>query len=332
MSLPIGFFSPLPLPIMVPFMFMQSAAMALAFGSFFQYGKRKLSAMPNEEFNALTPEALTAKLMSNVNNMIPTVEQSFKQMEHLNIAILEAMAKYLGQGIDYFAGLLSGKTTIDTGSGNFNIGNIPSGLSEVSGLTALNDYLNKLNLDTGQQSAAAPIGPTGGPYTTPAPTGFTYPRNAGTFAGRTLRRAEQVFASMKRSDLTILWQNTSNRDLKLHVLGWMRNNPGPSAKTLADAPAAIGASGATGDTLKISTLFNELEILMATVVKTKRLWKSVPSTNTNSLRYQLAFRSATSKWLIKAKAYNRFVQSVRRANLTIDTFKSLSAGRNTAKT
>ncbi len=80
-------------------MFMQSAAMALGFGSFFQYGKRKISSMSNEEFNALTPEALTAQLLSNVNNMIPSVQSSFKQMEQMNVLILDAMANYFSQGV-----------------------------------------------------------------------------------------------------------------------------------------------------------------------------------------------------------------------------------------
>ncbi len=82
-------------------MFMQSAAMALGFGSFFQYGKRKVSAMSNEEFNVLTPEALTAQLMSSINNMIPTVEQSFHQMEQMNEMILQAMAKYFDQAVGF---------------------------------------------------------------------------------------------------------------------------------------------------------------------------------------------------------------------------------------
>ncbi len=326
MSLPIGFFSPLPLPIMVPFMFMQSAAMALGFGSFFQYGKRKLSAMSNKEFNALTPEALAAQLMSNVNNMIPTVEQSFKQMEHMNVLILEAMAKYFDQATSFLFKWLKGGAAQASENFSQEFQDIGTGITNFFDPNF--NVQDEKNL--GSQASFA-TGPVSQPITG-GPSQFTYPSNAGTFAGRTLRRAEAVFASMKRSDLTILWQNTKNRDLKLHVLGWMRNNPGTTAKTLADAPAAISASGATGDTLKISTLFNELAKLMATVVKAKRLWKSVPSTHANSFKWATAYRSATNKWLIKAKAYNRFVQSVRRANLTLDTFKSLSAGRNTPKT
>ncbi len=89
-------------------MFMQSAAMALGFGSFFQYGKRKISSMSNDEFNALTPEALTSQLLSNVNNMIPPVQDSFRQMEQMNVMILAAMAKYFEQGIDYLEKWIQG--------------------------------------------------------------------------------------------------------------------------------------------------------------------------------------------------------------------------------
>ncbi len=90
-------------------MFMQSAAMALGFGSFFQYGKRKVSAMSNEEFNVLTPEALTSQLLSNINNMIPTVGESFRQMEQMNVMILEAMSKYFSQGVEFLDRWITGR-------------------------------------------------------------------------------------------------------------------------------------------------------------------------------------------------------------------------------
>ncbi len=72
----IGFFMPLPLAMMIPFMGIQSAVMAKQFGENFQYGKRRISAMDNDEFNKLTP----AKLMSNANRelaeMIPAMKDS----------------------------------------------------------------------------------------------------------------------------------------------------------------------------------------------------------------------------------------------------------------
>ncbi len=67
---------PLPLAMMIPFMGIQSAVMAKQFGENFQYGKRRISAMDNDEFNKLTP----AKLMSNANkelaDMIPAMKDS----------------------------------------------------------------------------------------------------------------------------------------------------------------------------------------------------------------------------------------------------------------
>ncbi len=92
----IGFFAPLPLPIMIPFMAMQSAAMANAFGTFFQYGKRKISSMTNEDFNKLTPDDLTQMNLQTTKDMIPHLETSFKQMDELNRAVLHAFGDFIG--------------------------------------------------------------------------------------------------------------------------------------------------------------------------------------------------------------------------------------------
>jgi len=54
----IGGFSPMPLGIMAPFMAYQSATMAYAFGLNYEFGKRKIKSMSNEEFNSLSPEKL----------------------------------------------------------------------------------------------------------------------------------------------------------------------------------------------------------------------------------------------------------------------------------
>ncbi len=54
MVLPVSGFLPVPLPMMIPFMGAQSLVIGKMFGVGFQYGKRKISAMSNEEFNKLT--------------------------------------------------------------------------------------------------------------------------------------------------------------------------------------------------------------------------------------------------------------------------------------
>ncbi len=58
MSSPISGFTAIPNPQMLAFMPIQSYLMMYFAGSGWQYGKRKISAMSNEEFNKLTPEQL----------------------------------------------------------------------------------------------------------------------------------------------------------------------------------------------------------------------------------------------------------------------------------
>ncbi len=81
-------FMPLPLPMMIPFMGIQSAVMAKQFGENFQYGKRRISAMTNEEFNKLTPLIMLQENASTIKSMIPTMEQSLRDMRPMTEFIL----------------------------------------------------------------------------------------------------------------------------------------------------------------------------------------------------------------------------------------------------
>lgn len=73
----IGFFSPLPLAYMVPFMVAQSLAMMEAAGRGWQFGKRKISAMPNKEFNKLEYIDMWNDSTANVRDMLPGLEKMF---------------------------------------------------------------------------------------------------------------------------------------------------------------------------------------------------------------------------------------------------------------
>ncbi len=95
MSLPIGFFAPLPLPMMIPFMGIQSAVMAEQFGTMFQYGKRRISAMSNEEFNALTFEKLQSQMTTQLQGMIPQMQQQIQAMKPLVEIILKEFGNYI---------------------------------------------------------------------------------------------------------------------------------------------------------------------------------------------------------------------------------------------
>ncbi len=93
--LPIGFFAPLPLPMMIPFMGIQSAVMAEQFGTLFQYGKRRISAMSNEEFNKLTPEMLQERITTQIQGMIPEMEKQIQAMRPMVLVIMKEFAEYV---------------------------------------------------------------------------------------------------------------------------------------------------------------------------------------------------------------------------------------------
>ncbi len=87
----IGFFAPLPLAIMIPFMAAQSAAMAQAFGTYYQYGKRKISSLTNEEFNRLTPEKLFSDIQGDVRAMIPHMASAMTAVGPLQDKIISEL-------------------------------------------------------------------------------------------------------------------------------------------------------------------------------------------------------------------------------------------------
>ncbi len=101
---------PLPLAMMIPFMGIQSMVMAKQFGENFQYGKRRISAMSNDEFNKLTP----AKLLSNANDelksQIPLMEASMTDMRNFQQFIVKEFLLTIRSIIDAGLGKLIGLT------------------------------------------------------------------------------------------------------------------------------------------------------------------------------------------------------------------------------
>ncbi len=80
MSSPISAFTAVPNPQMLAFMATQSFLMMQMAGAGWQYGKRKISAMKNEEFNALTVTSLLQSETADVRAAIPTIIQSINDM------------------------------------------------------------------------------------------------------------------------------------------------------------------------------------------------------------------------------------------------------------
>ncbi len=306
MSLPIGFFSPLPLPIMVPFMFMQSAAMALGFGSFFQYGKRKISSMSNEEFNALTPEALTAQLMSSVNNMIPTVQSSFKQMEQMNVLILDAMATYFSQGVAKLDQWI-------TQRGQNFVQNIQTGITDPIGdaISGFVDSGGQLFPSAGAEEVPPPLTVENAKYNaneTYALRWINPERKIVNFGNITLKELRFLInLRVKKQLFNKIW-----RSLGAILLKKEKELSKPSGKT---TDQAIKESGATG-------VVKEIAIFTATIKRKLNEYRQALITGTATQK-----KTVLRQVLNQIKLYNQLVQGTRSISntLVIDSAKSLQA-------
>ncbi len=95
MSLPISGFMPIPLAIMPPFMAYQSLVMGDAFGRAFQFGKRKISAMGNEEFNKLDIVTMFETISNEYTRMIPSVEKAMSQSVELQVSIVKELLRVI---------------------------------------------------------------------------------------------------------------------------------------------------------------------------------------------------------------------------------------------
>ncbi len=113
----IGLFAPLPLAIMIPFMAAQSFAMGEAFGKSFQFGKRKISSMSNEEFNKLTAEQVHAEVQADITKMIPHMKASFETMEKFQSDVVNSIIKGIAETI----GNLGGALTTSTSASSFDV-------------------------------------------------------------------------------------------------------------------------------------------------------------------------------------------------------------------
>lgn len=122
----LGLFAPLPLPVMIPFMGYQSLVMGEAFGLSYQYAKRKISAMSNEEFNKLTIPEVQKMLKNDIQSAIPTMKASMddmvtlqKDMINYAVAALAALPKQI---FDAVVGVASGGQTVQQGEGGLPVG------------------------------------------------------------------------------------------------------------------------------------------------------------------------------------------------------------------
>lgn len=73
----------------------QSLMMGDAFGKGFQYGKRKISSMSNEEFNALTPEDLARTITTDYTAIIQQMGPAFEDSRAFQSLILQELGNII---------------------------------------------------------------------------------------------------------------------------------------------------------------------------------------------------------------------------------------------
>ncbi len=95
LSLPLSAFTAVPNPQMMAFMGAQSFVMMEMAGIGWQYGKRRISAMSNKEFNELTPELLFEKQTQMLERLIPTVEKSMNDMTPMMRTIIQQYGEFV---------------------------------------------------------------------------------------------------------------------------------------------------------------------------------------------------------------------------------------------
>ncbi len=95
MSSPLSGFTAVPNPQMLAFMGAQSFIMMYQAGEGWQYGKRKISAMSNEDFNKLTPEIVMQKQAVVLKNSLDTIQKSMNDMTPMISTIVEQYGDFI---------------------------------------------------------------------------------------------------------------------------------------------------------------------------------------------------------------------------------------------
>ncbi len=125
MSSPISGFTAIPNPQMLAFMPIQSYLMMYFAGSGWQYGKRKISAMSNEEFNKLTPERLLEQHSDELKRVMPTLEKTLNDVTPLIKILVEQYGDFIKEALKALPQALQ---NIIGGGGEFSTTSAGTGL------------------------------------------------------------------------------------------------------------------------------------------------------------------------------------------------------------
>ncbi len=282
-------FLPIPLAMMIPFMGAQSLIIGKQFGEGFQYGKRKISAMTNEEFNKLTPQKIAHDSAKELNEMIPEMKASITDMRHFQSFIVNeliATAKQLPQ--DIFGEGTEGRGVVE---GQFGLRGA-LGISDEGFIKdAQKFYQQQISQETGAGRAAA----TSRQETT---RNFSYLR--------TVTLGSLQTQQIRRRGTDIELEQAIFREIQRRIAA-DPNILNPPTPVAANIPETITQTS-TG-------LARDIALHYAKVVRSMTSYRRKPT------------RQNQTVFLSFARFYNRFVAQNRRSNLQVDTAKSLAAKR-----
>ncbi len=99
MSSPISGFTAIPNPQMLAFMPIQSYLMMYFAGAGWQIGKRKISAIPNDQFNKMSANDLLQGFTADLKGSIPTLERSLQDISPLIRVLIEQYGDFVREAL-----------------------------------------------------------------------------------------------------------------------------------------------------------------------------------------------------------------------------------------
>ncbi len=308
--LPIGFFAPLPLAIMIPFMAAQSFAMGHAFGTSFQYGKRKISSMTNEEFNALDSVTLHANLQTDIRAMIPSMNESFHRMESFQIEIIQSMMQTLLKAGDAFLQFIRGEGTTTIGSA-LGLTTDEPGHEEEQGFP---EWIPHAHADDSQFTTTETTTPDI-KYNAIEKYALRFIKKAGngwktTSLKPTLKEVNYLLTESSKGNMPNIPRSiiiTLSKTQK-------QNRPAPLTPTeQQQITKGVVDKTATGIVQKLALMWNTLTFRVNILRKLKSNTKQKASFNNN-----------LKVFLNELKEWNRFVTLNRKSQMQLDTAKSIA--------
>ncbi len=308
-------FLPIPLAMMIPFMGAQSLVLGKQFGEGFQYGKRKISAMSNEEFNKLTPAKLAQDNAEELKQMIPSMQASITDMRSFQSFIVRELIATVQQLPDDIFGkgapFSIEKATETAVDEKFGLQGIYDAIKKAS-VASLVQYQPK-TYHSNQPETVVPI-PT-------VPSGQIGPQQTGTLItqDRVLYQSTVSAMSDKILDFTFTTELRGPKNqMKLSVLYAELNKRKKSNPNLSINTQTRIDQTATGLSNQIATAYYLVTRLLL-------------STEALKGKSGTAYNKRSMIALDAMKTYNRLVTSNRKPNLQIDTRKSLLAGKPVKK-